>query len=1248
MPIQEQNIKLVKSSVMLDVPEGGGPPSANVILDAQSNAIFDDISELARAGGNVSMRKVHAVVHTDDTSPFLGVNVIIAEPPKDPRVSVTIFPSRDTFDTRLAAAATVESYLISSSMWPGFLFENHVAGQRIIQLFQRPSVANPTIGRTLVLVFDEGKTTERSQYVRIIRVDSIERTFTRTNGEAYQAKVVSCDISDALRYAFPGSPDNEFFTVAKDKTLTRDTSVADAGSYCGVVPLKLEAKVGDSKAVVTTVYTSLVPSAATEKVEVDVLPSATRNQTLATTPRLIEVGLSPHSMRVRIGQENRSFSYVQILNPLPAPGSIEVSFMALGEWYSLLDDGLGSFTGQGTGTVNYLTGSISITLPSYPDSSTSLIYAWGETRGYTNMSGLATFRQPEFSLELDNEGIDPGSLVVTWLSGGVLKTATADLKGYLSGHATGFVSHTLGRLNIIPSAMPDAGGEFSITYTWNTVKYETKELLSISTGGFVTFQTDEVPVEGSVSVEWITIRQVSSTSGGKMSSGSGMKSSSSNSATNGTILNDYKPMSYSYTSGGSYSSGGGAAPAGSGYAGGVGRTYSPSTTVTVDYAISTARVSSTTVTSSSTGGSSSKHTTASSQVSNQVIAVSHNLTEDGEGGFMNSMGTINYQGKTITVKVVDPSTTTNSYSSDTESGGDFGAAASSSSSDPGQSAGWGVNLIPASSSSVSSSSGGSSSSQGGSYGTTGVKETFDNTALQVIYRTGAAVSTPHTQSYVPPVVTIDLAPYTTSRIAPHSVRFTWMGHVYQDLDGKLYRDPGTTTTGVLSGIIDYITGMAHLTDYVVSGSPTALSLDSLWVSKGDWTTSRAFFRTASAPIKPGGLVLSAIDVAGTQIIGTSDIHGLITGDHCLGTIDYQTGTVDLIFGDLVDNSSLTDDDKAEWWYAKAATQITAAGKVWRPWPIDPNSIRYNAVSYFYLPLNADILGIDPVRLTQDGKVPIFMPGGFAVVGNTKRITAQSYSNNQTILCGRERLSRVRLVDSNGAVITTGYTPNLDAGSIFMEDTATWAHPVVVEHRIEDMVQLSDVQITGQLGFTRPLSHDYPAESSYVSSALVAGDMRARVSVVFDQYTWTGVWSDTLIGSACIANYNSTVYPIVVTNAGAITEKWIIKFSGSTGFVAIGQNIGQLSTTGAFNTPTVEHPQGVPFAPLNPITGVPYFSIPVLGWGAGWVDGNVLRFNTIGLQYPFWVVRTVQQGPETISQDSFSLLVRGDVDAPYIP
>jgi hypothetical protein len=264
MPIQSGDVKLLKSAVMADVPEGGGAPTGNTIADGVSNAIFPDISELDRAGGRVNLRKSFVSVQTDDTDTYFGANVIVAEPPQDARVSVTLFSTEKTFDTREQAQVRIEAYLNKGPEWAGYLFENHIAGQRVIQLFQRTTDTVPNVGQTLVLIENEGLGTQKEQYIRATSVSVVERTFTYNNDQDYKASVVTVDISDALRYDFTGSPATRTFTRATNSTKVRDTVVADAGTYVGVVPLTQAAAVGDFTIKGTSIYTQLVPSAQTE------------------------------------------------------------------------------------------------------------------------------------------------------------------------------------------------------------------------------------------------------------------------------------------------------------------------------------------------------------------------------------------------------------------------------------------------------------------------------------------------------------------------------------------------------------------------------------------------------------------------------------------------------------------------------------------------------------------------------------------------------------------------------------------------------------------------------------------------------------------------------------------------------------------------------------------------------------------------------------------------------------------------
>ena len=515
MTILAADIKILASKVMDDVPEGGGGPSGTVIPDNNSNAVFTDVSEVDRAGGAASIRQVHTHVQTADVDRFLGAHIIISRIPNDENVAVTLAEC-NPFDRRTDIATAIENYLIQGPEWGGYLFENHVQGQRSIQLFQRPGTPTPPIGRTLVLIKNEGIGTEYKQYVRVTSVETEDRTFTYSTGGGYvdyTGTVVTCDTSDALREAFPGSPADRAFARNASMTIVRDTTVADAATYYGAVPLSAAANLGDISAKVVGIYSQLVPSARTETTALDQKPAAQRLLTLATTPRLIEVAIVPHSLRIRVGQENRGFSWVQMLKPLPAPGTVVISFMALGNWYTVQDDGTGNFTGSGTGTINYSTGSVAITLPSMPDAGSSVLFQWGENTAFTNRSGAAGYRAPDFDWEVAQAPLKPGTVTVTWQSGGATRTATDNGTGALAGDGVGAVNYATGQISLRPSYMIDAGGEFQTQYTYTPQVTERFEGVTPDAGGFATIALGEVPAPRSVSIKWTTVRNCTTSAG---------------------------------------------------------------------------------------------------------------------------------------------------------------------------------------------------------------------------------------------------------------------------------------------------------------------------------------------------------------------------------------------------------------------------------------------------------------------------------------------------------------------------------------------------------------------------------------------------------------------------------------------------------------------------------------------------------------------------------------------------------------
>ena len=607
---------------------------------------------------------------------------------------------------------------------------------------------------------------------------------------------------------------------------------------------------------------------------------------------------------------------------------------------------------------------------------------------------------------------------------------------------------------------------------------------------------------------------------------------------------------------------------------------------------------------------------AATTADGRVIAL-RTVTDNGAGGFLDSMGTVNYATRQVQLKVVSFDRTTSSYKSDHELPTEFERAVE----------GTGTTVAAL---------------KGAQYSTASVgEEVLAGSSVVARYRVGASLPRPHTQTYTPSSVKIDLCPYTNHRIVPGSVQFRWMGQVYSDFEGVIYRGRTDSTPGIASGTISYAAGIALMTDYVVGGTgPTDFQLLSLWTQNIPWSTASIFFRTQAAPIRPTGMVLTLLDLEGNALTATGDLGGNLLGTHMWGKFDYQTGLGELMFGDFLLDSSLTAEQKAEWWYDPAEVGAVQPGKIWRPWPVDPTTLRYNSVAYFYLPLDADIVGLDPVRLPPDGRVPIYRVGSYVVVGHTGVIPAATYTAGQTINCARERLSRVYLIGADGQLIRTGYTPNLDAGTIAVTDVTGWVQPVTVKHRIEQMARVADVQIDGTLKLTKQLAHEFPV-GSVVSSAIMAGNLRARALPVFDQQTWDGVtWSDITVGSPAPSTYNDGAFPIVVTNAGAMTERFALRvLTGGTDVEVIGEHVGNLGTFSRNTT----------IAPINPISGVPYFTLAAAGWGAGWVPGNTLFLPTVGTYYPMAVIRATQPSEAIGTDYAFELTERGDVDrAPTNP
>lgn len=485
----------------------------------------------------------------------------------------------------------------------------------------------------------------------------------------------------------------------------------------------------------------------------------------------------------------------------------------------------------------------------------------------------------------------------------------------------------------------------------------------------------------------------------------------------------------------------------------------------------------------------------------------------------------------------------------------------------------------------------------------------------------------------------DVTPDFMETILQGSVRFVCGGKTYIDRLGTLYHtvDP-TNGAGIVAGAISYQTGVATL-DSWTPGATNGMTLQSMVTELNAQVADEVVFRVPIAPVRVGTVQIRGVPIegnAGAQVSATADSQGDILSSYMIGKVDYQSGVVRIKFGQKV---TVTPAVMAEPYYKpEAVFQEGGIDKIIKPRPFYADTIRYNAVGYTYLPLDASILGLDPVRLPSDGRVPIFRTGGVCVVHHTDNTTFPGTPTVGTTLnVGRVRVSYIKVYGANNELLNpTMYTTDLDAGTVTLGSTysqGTLTLPLRAEHRIEHMALVTDVQINGRLALNRPLTHTFPANSTLVSSALIFGDLQGRVFNLFSQESWTNVWSDSLIGNGTTAQFNEAVYPIVTTNRGSEEEDWALIFTTSTAFRVVGKNVGQIAVGST----------SADLSPMNPARGAPYWSLNALGFGGGWSAGNVIRFKTAAANAPAWAARTVLQGPVTSLDDSFQLQARGDID-----
>ena len=103
---------------------------------------------------------------------------------------------------------------------------------------------------------------------------------------------------------------------------------------------------------------------------------------------------------LEVNQQTRSLTWVYQTFPKASEATLTVEYRAQGSWYLLRDNGAGELEGDGTGTVDYATGTASFTLAALPDAGTEIIVAWGEKQGTVIEANATVADSPTIRFEI--------------------------------------------------------------------------------------------------------------------------------------------------------------------------------------------------------------------------------------------------------------------------------------------------------------------------------------------------------------------------------------------------------------------------------------------------------------------------------------------------------------------------------------------------------------------------------------------------------------------------------------------------------------------------------------------------------------------------------------------------------------------------------------------------------------------------------------------------------------------------------
>jgi hypothetical protein len=497
MAITADTLRWYRAERMTDEDDGGGQMSGQEILPGQENQVFDDLSDVDRAAGDVSIRKVYAAVASPDDDKYLDAGALVFRHPADPDVSVLIFSTGDYYDERANMRDLLESSITRGAQYTGWLWGDHIAGQRAVTLWQRESYALPAVGARLEFVAVSGGVEPHFQVLWITRIvsDLVERTDDKGT---YRVRMLTLELAEALRANYTGLEPTRNDPTNLATRIYETRYNPEVINLCGIRPLVAPAETGDYTVRIDSLYAPLIPTALAETALADVNPGGDTAALIRAAPGTISFTTTLDAVKPGVS--------LFIGTPV-FPGTLSIGVSGS----TITDDG-GALLRSGVpiGTIDYGTGICTWTdaCPAFGTASKTVTFAPAARplRVADTAAQAVTVENRGFVWVVTLRPIpQPGSLRVAYRVNDVWYVLTDQGNGTLRGADSSYGSAVLnfgtGTVTLTTGAIPDPGSE--ILYAWAVpINYTWRGGYPV-TAPKVEGQTAHPGVApGSVTVEW--------------------------------------------------------------------------------------------------------------------------------------------------------------------------------------------------------------------------------------------------------------------------------------------------------------------------------------------------------------------------------------------------------------------------------------------------------------------------------------------------------------------------------------------------------------------------------------------------------------------------------------------------------------------------------------------------------------------------------------------------------------------------